>query len=120
MCGKPNPDDLDVCQFCQGASSLIIPPPEKPLDEEASPPTDEERPPQEKAPDIPPSQPDWLQPDWLQSLRRGGGTEELGEQGEPEPEEPPDWAEDEGSEGAAQESESEGCSLLEKSRIQIG
>ncbi len=115
MCGKPNPDDLDVCQYCQARlKPLIIPPtPEEPLEEpleEGSPPA-EETPPEKKAPDAPPTHPDWLQPDWLQSLRQGGGTDELSEQtgqGEPGSEESPDWSQEEGIEGEPQESEPEG------------
>ena len=103
MCGKPNPDDLDVCQFCQARlKPLVIPPPP------------EEPPAEETPPEEPPSQPDWLQPDWLQSLRQGGSADELGEQSEPgalgesESEELPDWAPGEDIEGEAQESEPEG------------
>jgi hypothetical protein len=113
MCGKSNPDDLDVCQYCQARlKPLVIPPsPEESFGETPSPGPVEE-PPAEKTPsEEPPSQPDWLQPDWLQSLRQGGGAGELGEQsepGEPESEELPDWTADEGEEAEAKESEPEG------------
>src|SRR5574341_104650 len=115
MCGKPNPDDLDVCQYCQARlKPLIIPPtPGEPLEEpleEGAPPA-EETPHEKKAPEAPPTHPDWLQPDWLQSLRQGGGTDELSEQtgqGESGAEEAPDWSAEEGIEGEPQESEPEG------------
>lgn len=116
MCGKPNPDDLEVCQYCQARLKplIISSSPEEPSEEGASTPPEEEAYPEEKTPEIPPTQPDWLQPDWLQSLRRGGATDELGEQGEPEPEEPPDWAEDEAGEETAQEPEIEGLTAPEE------
>ena len=96
MCGKPNPEELDVCQFCQARLKplIISQPPESESGEisESIPPKD--IPPQKKTPEPKPSLPDWAQPDWLQSLREGGDTSELGEIGSGE--EPSDWTEVEG------------------------
>jgi len=90
MCGKPNSDDQDVCQFCQARLKplVISQPPEPQAEEPSSPPSSTESTAGLKKPsEQPPSLPDWLQPDWLQSLRQGEPTRDLsGATGEPEPE----------------------------------
>lgn len=102
MCGKPNPEDLEVCQYCQARLKPLIisqPPEETPKAPESHPSID-------KTPSKPikPSLPDSFQPDWLQSLRQGGGEDELSV---PEQVEQPDWSMDEGAEGEPEEAESE-------------
>jgi hypothetical protein len=79
MCGKPNPAENEVCQFCQARiKPLIIQPPSDDATAERS----------NISPDTPrlgksskdePQAPDWLQPDWLQSLRQEEGLSEFSE-----------------------------------------
>jgi len=57
MCGKPNPDDLEVCQFCEARlKPLVAPTPEDPT-------------PSEPEPTPETHQPDSDLPDWLRSIR---------------------------------------------------
>ncbi|HZD56634.1 MAG TPA: hypothetical protein VE136_07930, partial [Anaerolineales bacterium] len=69
MCGKPNPPDLEVCQFC--GARLV------PLVSETPPPEQPASPPQESAPEEAPVQPEEDAADWLSDLRQERGEEEL-------------------------------------------
>ncbi len=67
MCGKPNPDELDVCKFCQARlKPLII---DQPAEEPIIRPLDE--PAKKAVEDLEPSA-----PDWEQSLRQVGAEAE--------------------------------------------
>ena len=104
MCGKLNPDDLEVCQYCQARLKPLNISPSEENQAEITPSSAsfDETPSKRKPSDQTPALPDWLQPDWLQSLRKEGGSEELGEL-EPE-DELPDWSLEEGSEEEAEQS----------------
>ena len=79
MCGKPNPPELGVCQFCQARLKPIKggSPPESELPAPSQPSTSKVAPAEDVA-----------LPDWLQSLRQR--QESLPEAAEPQ-EEVPDW-----------------------------
>jgi hypothetical protein len=75
MCGKPNPADRDVCQYCQARlKPLQAPPPEESL---------------------PPSESQVDQPDWLNSMRpmdtEDSFTDDLSSENYDERGELPDW-----------------------------
>ena len=121
MCGKLNPDDLEVCQYCQARlKPLNISTPEEGQSEiTPSSASFDETPSKRKLSDQTPALPDWLQPDWLQSLRKEGGTDELDEL-EPEDEQP-DWSLEEAPEAEQGQSlppeeGSEGSDWLESFR----
>lgn len=69
MCGKPNAEDLEVCQFCGARLVPLIS--ETPPREQPSPA------PQESAPEEAFTQPGEGAPDWLSDLRQEGGEEDL-------------------------------------------
>jgi len=107
MCGKPNPEDQEVCRYCQARLKPLIisqPPEETPETPETPGSIDETPSKPRKTSDLKPSLPDWLQPDWLQSLRQGGSEDELNV---PEQEELPDWSMEEGAEEETEGAESE-------------
>lgn len=81
MCGKPNPVENEVCQYCQARiKPLVIPPPEEDATRELSPPSiSPDTPRIIEPPDEEPIAPGWLQPDWLQSLRDEDRSAELSE-----------------------------------------
>ncbi len=78
MCGKPNPADLDVCQYCQARLKPLHVTPSEPIPGSASQPPESEKPGDEES-----------VPEWLRSLRLEEETTELEESEEGG--EFPDW-----------------------------
>jgi hypothetical protein len=84
MCGKPNPSDLEVCQYC--GARLV------PLVSETPPQEQTSTPPEEPASEESPIHPQEGASDWLSDLRQEGEEEVLsGEYQSSGEEETPDW-----------------------------
>jgi hypothetical protein len=84
MCGKPNPSDLEVCQYC--GARLV------PLVSETPPQEQPSTPPEEPASEESPIPPQEGASDWLSDLRQEGEEEVLsGEYQSSGEEEAPDW-----------------------------